>query len=121
MTWVATTEGIDAGLVSDLMMQAVEYRFCPNSKAPTETEWLTDNGRCYTAVETRLLSANTSSRYCSAIRASCPCAPSSSFWSFAAAILSRSISRSARLSVARNRSSASWDSWRSVAISAAKS
>lgn len=27
MSWVATTKGIDAGLVGDLMMQAVERRF----------------------------------------------------------------------------------------------
>jgi putative transposase len=53
MSWVATTKGIDAGLVGDLMMQAVEYRFGPNGKAPAEIEWLTDNGSCYTAVETR--------------------------------------------------------------------
>jgi putative transposase len=53
MSWVATTKGIDAGLVGDLMMQAVEYRFGPNRTAPTEVEWLSDNGSCYTAAETR--------------------------------------------------------------------
>jgi len=53
MSWVATTKGIDAGLVGDLMMQAVESRFGPNSTAPSEIEWLTDNGSCYTAAETR--------------------------------------------------------------------
>lgn len=53
MSWVATTKGIDAGMVGDLMMQAVEYRFGPNRTAPTEIEWLSDNGSCYTAVETR--------------------------------------------------------------------
>ncbi|KRB93833.1 transposase [Noviherbaspirillum sp. Root189] len=53
MSWVATTKGIDAGLVGDLMMQAVEYRFGANQIAPTEIEWLSDNGSCYTAAETR--------------------------------------------------------------------
>lgn len=53
MSWVATTKGIDAGMVGDLMMQAVEYRFGPNQVAPAEIEWLSDNGSCYTAVETR--------------------------------------------------------------------
>ena len=41
---VATTNGIDAGLVGDSMMQAVESRFGRNSTAPSEIEWLTDNG-----------------------------------------------------------------------------
>jgi len=53
MSWVATTKGIDAGLVGDLMMQAVEYRFGAGNTAQTSIEWLTDNGSCYTAIETR--------------------------------------------------------------------
>ena len=53
MSWVATTKGIDAALVGDLMMQAVENRFGPNGKPPKPIEWLTDNGSCYTAAETR--------------------------------------------------------------------
>ena len=53
MSWVATTKGIDAGLVGDLMMQAVEKRFGSNGKPPKTIEWLTDNGSCYTATETR--------------------------------------------------------------------
>ena len=51
--WVATTRGIDAGLVGDLMMQAVEYRFGRYAIVPSEIDWLTDNGSCYTAAETR--------------------------------------------------------------------
>jgi len=43
MSWVATTKGIDANLVSDLMMQAVEYRF-GDAGPPSEIEWLSDNG-----------------------------------------------------------------------------
>ena len=53
MSWVATTKGIDAALVGDLMMQAVEKRFGSNGKPPKTIEWLTDNGSCYTAAETR--------------------------------------------------------------------
>ena len=53
MSWVATTKGIDAALVGDLMMQAVESRFGPNGKPPKPIEWLTDNGSCYTAAQTR--------------------------------------------------------------------
>jgi putative transposase len=32
MSWVANTKGIDAGLVGDLMMQAVENRFGTNAE-----------------------------------------------------------------------------------------
>ena len=53
MSWVATTKGIDAGLVGDLMMQAVEKRFGSNGKPSKTIEWLTDNGSCYTAAEAR--------------------------------------------------------------------
>jgi putative transposase len=52
MSWVATTKGIDAGLVGDLIMQAVEKRFGSHGKPPKTIEWLKDNGSCYTA-ETR--------------------------------------------------------------------
>jgi len=52
MSWVATTRGIDADLVGDLMMQAVESRFVANSKAIGDVERLTDNGSCYTASKT---------------------------------------------------------------------
>ena len=53
ISWVATTKDIDAALVGDLMMQAVENRFGPNGKPTNPIEWLTDNGSCYTAAETR--------------------------------------------------------------------
>jgi putative transposase len=53
MSWVATTKGIDANLVGDLMMQAVEYRFSASQTAPHEVEWLSDNGSCYIASNTR--------------------------------------------------------------------
>ncbi len=44
MSWVATTKGVDADLIDDLMMQAVERRFGANGKAAGNVEWLTDNG-----------------------------------------------------------------------------
>ncbi len=53
MSWVATTKGIDAGLIGDLMMQTVEKRFGSNGKSTKTIEWLTDNGSCYTSAETR--------------------------------------------------------------------
>ena len=53
MSWVATTKGIDSGLVSDLMMQAVEKRFGSNCTVDHPIEWLTDNGSCYTAADTK--------------------------------------------------------------------
>jgi len=45
-SWVATTKGIDAGLVGNLMMQAVENRFGANGQPPKPNEWLIDNGSC---------------------------------------------------------------------------
>jgi putative transposase len=53
MSWVATTKDIDAALVGDLMMQAVENRSGANGKPSKPIEWLTDNGSCYTAAETK--------------------------------------------------------------------
>lgn len=53
MSWVATTKGIDANLVGDLMMQAVEYRFGAGNTVSREVEWLTDNGSCYIAGNTK--------------------------------------------------------------------
>ena len=54
MSWLATTKEIDADLVGDLMMQAVEYRFGASQTAPPhEVEWLSDNGSCYIASNIR--------------------------------------------------------------------
>ena len=55
MSWVATTKGIDAGLVGDLMMLAVEDLVGAHVQPPKIIECLTDNGSCYTAAETRSL------------------------------------------------------------------
>lgn len=51
ISWVAATKSIDARLIGDLMMQAVEQRFGSNGKPSKTIEWLTDSG--YAAAETR--------------------------------------------------------------------
>jgi putative transposase len=56
MSCMATIKGIDAALVGDLIMQAVENRFGPYGKPPEHIEWVTDNGSCYKAAETRSFS-----------------------------------------------------------------
>ena len=53
MSWVATTKWIDAQPVGDLMMKAVEARFGPGQTAAQPAEWLSDNGSCYSAANTR--------------------------------------------------------------------
>jgi putative transposase len=53
MSWVSTTKGIDAGLVGDFLMQAVDKRFGSHVKPPKTIECLTDNGSSHTAAETR--------------------------------------------------------------------
>lgn len=53
MSWVATTKGIDSNLIGDLMMQAVEYRFGAGQTCDQPIEWLSDNGSCCTAADTR--------------------------------------------------------------------
>lgn len=53
MSWVATTKGIYAGLVGDLVIQAVENRLGTNATPDKPIEWLTNKGSCYTAEETR--------------------------------------------------------------------
>jgi putative transposase len=50
---VATTEGIKGEDVRDLMVAAVEQRFGQVNRLPALIEWLSDNGSCYTATETR--------------------------------------------------------------------
>jgi putative transposase len=53
MSWVTNTKRIDANLIGDLMMQDVEYRVGASQTAPHELEWLSDNGSCYIASNTR--------------------------------------------------------------------
>ncbi|HBC9452832.1 TPA: IS3 family transposase [Escherichia coli] len=50
--WAVTTGGFDSETVQDVMLGAVERRF--GNELPTSpVEWLTDNGSCYRANETR--------------------------------------------------------------------
>jgi len=53
MSWGASTNGIDSGLVGVLMMQVIVNRFGKNVAPAEQIEWLTDSGSCYTATETR--------------------------------------------------------------------
>ncbi|WP_093632787.1 IS3 family transposase [Paraburkholderia aspalathi] len=53
MSWAATTGGHSGDVVRDVMLAAVENRFGNVLKAPSEIEWLTDNGSGYTAERTR--------------------------------------------------------------------
>lgn len=53
MGFVATTAGISAEDVRDLMTATVEHRFGRVNRLPKTIEWLSDNGSCYTARETR--------------------------------------------------------------------
>lgn len=51
--YVATTGGVSGVLIRDLMVQALENRFGGSERLPHPIEWLSDNGSCYTAKETR--------------------------------------------------------------------
>ncbi|QJU56959.1 IS3 family transposase [Sphingomonas sp. AP4-R1] len=53
MGHVATTAGITAEDVQDLMVATVEHRYGQVNRVPQPIEWLTDNGSCYTARNTR--------------------------------------------------------------------
>ncbi|MGO0255750.1 IS3 family transposase [Escherichia coli] len=50
--WAVTTGGFDCETVQDVMLGAVERRF-GNELPASPVEWLTDNGSCYRANETR--------------------------------------------------------------------
>ncbi|MBW9089614.1 IS3 family transposase [Rhizobium wenxiniae] len=52
---VATTEGIKSEDVQDLVITAVENRFGLVNTLPKPIEWLTDNGSCFIAKDTRSL------------------------------------------------------------------
>jgi len=54
MGWLATSGGVSGEMVRDLMTESLEHRFGPAMlSAPHPIEWLSDNGSCYTARETR--------------------------------------------------------------------
>ncbi len=55
---VATTGGITSEMVRDLMIESVERRFGSILRLPHAVEWLSDNGSCYTATETRTFAQN---------------------------------------------------------------
>lgn len=57
MSFVATTGGITSEHVRDLMVAAVEHRFGAVNRLPATIEWLTDNGSCYVARDTRRFAA----------------------------------------------------------------
>ncbi|HFJ0372887.1 TPA: DDE-type integrase/transposase/recombinase, partial [Shigella sonnei] len=50
--WAVTTGGFNSETVQDVMLGAVERRF-GNELPASPVEWLTDNGSCYRANETR--------------------------------------------------------------------
>lgn len=52
---VATTEGIKSEDVQDLVITAVETRFGRVNALPKPIEWLTDNGSCFVAKDTKSL------------------------------------------------------------------
>lgn len=51
MRYVASTGGISAQNVQDLLIETTEYRF-GSLKTPHMVQWLTDNGKCFTAKAT---------------------------------------------------------------------
>jgi putative transposase len=53
MSFLATTGGISGDDVRDLMVAAVEHRFGRVNRLPVTIEWLSDNGSCYIAGDTR--------------------------------------------------------------------
>ena len=53
MSFVATAGGLSSDDVRDLMVAAVEHRFGQVNHLPGAIEWLTDNGSCYVARDTK--------------------------------------------------------------------
>ena len=53
MSFLATTGGITGADVRDLTVAAVEHRFGRINRLPLTIEWLSDNGSCYIAGDTR--------------------------------------------------------------------
>ena len=58
MGHVATTGGITAEDVENLMVGTVEHRYGRVNCVPQPIEWLTDNGSCYTARDTRAFASD---------------------------------------------------------------
>lgn len=55
--WVASTEHLDREVSRELIAVSIESRF-DVLQASQSTEWLTDEGRMYTALETRAFTAS---------------------------------------------------------------
>jgi len=53
MRYVATTGGITAEMIQDLLLESMEYRFGNAEHLVHPIEWLSDNGSCYIANDTR--------------------------------------------------------------------
>lgn len=62
---VATTAGIKSEDVQDLVITAVENRFGLINPLPKPIEWLTDNGSCFIAKDTRSLLIDIGMEQCS--------------------------------------------------------
>ena len=45
-------------MVQDLLLESLEYRFGQSEREPHPLEWLTDNGSCYIAKETRVIASS---------------------------------------------------------------
>jgi putative transposase len=58
IAFAATTAGISGELVRDIMVQTLSNRFGEVPEMPHPAEWLTDNGSCYIARETRSFAAD---------------------------------------------------------------
>jgi len=58
MRYVATTGGITGEMIQDLLLESLEYRFGQSERVPHPLEWLTDNGSCYIAKETRTFASS---------------------------------------------------------------
>ena len=57
LSYVATTGGITADMVRDLMLDSVHRRFGDIDKVPPVLQWLSDNGSAYIAEDTREFAA----------------------------------------------------------------
>ncbi|SEO55342.1 Transposase InsO and inactivated derivatives [Aquisalimonas asiatica] len=55
MRYMATTGGVTSEMIQDLLVETMEYRFGDVTRLSHPIEWLSDNGSCYTAAETRAM------------------------------------------------------------------
>jgi putative transposase len=69
---VATTQGIKSEDVQDLVITAVENRFGRINTLPKPIEWLTDNGSCFIAKDTKSLLMDIGMEPCTPVRSPQP-------------------------------------------------